>query len=169
MRFKRIAASKFRPKHSATTRNDNLPMYHPMPLKAAKQHIDTEALPDSVARYGERLAAATQFPTRLVHHTHAAASNLAENAVVGNCLPHGLCGGSHWAMLGAGRGGGQLLTKLLDHRFHGVCFLGSFESKPAAAMMARPNSSAEMENAFSSISVLVSATKRYPLPTTVCK
>jgi hypothetical protein len=38
--------------------------YHPMPLKAAKQHIDTEGLPDSVAPYGARLAAATGFPAQ---------------------------------------------------------------------------------------------------------
>jgi len=49
MRFKRIAASKFRPKHTATKRNDIASMYHPRPLKAAKQQIDTEGLPDSVA------------------------------------------------------------------------------------------------------------------------
>ena len=33
---------------------------------------------------------------RLVHHTHAPAADLAEDAVMGNRLPHGLGGRGHW-------------------------------------------------------------------------
>ena len=32
----------------------------------------------------------------LIHHTHAPAANLSENAVMGNCLPYGLGGCGHW-------------------------------------------------------------------------
>ena len=38
---------------------------------------------------------------RLIHHTHSAAADLAEDAVVGNRLPHGLGRRGHWVdMLG---------------------------------------------------------------------
>jgi hypothetical protein len=38
---------------------------------------------------------------RLVHHAHAPAANLAEDAVMGHRLPHGLGGRGHWVdMLG---------------------------------------------------------------------
>jgi hypothetical protein len=38
---------------------------------------------------------------RFVHHTHAPTPNLAEDAVMGNGLPHGLGGRGHWVdMLG---------------------------------------------------------------------
>ena len=38
---------------------------------------------------------------RLVHHAHAPAADLAEDAVMGNRLPHGLGGRGHWVdMLG---------------------------------------------------------------------
>jgi hypothetical protein len=38
---------------------------------------------------------------RLIHDAHASAANLAQDAVMGNCLPHGLGRSSHWLdMLG---------------------------------------------------------------------
>ena len=41
----------------------------------------------------------------LIHHAHTAAADLAENAVMGNRLPHGLGGRGHWVdMLGVGDG-----------------------------------------------------------------
>jgi hypothetical protein len=47
----------------------------------------------------------------LVHYTHATAANLAEDAVMGNRLPHGLGGRGHWVdMLGGGRGEGQCVV-----------------------------------------------------------
>ena len=33
---------------------------------------------------------------RLIHHTHSAAADSAEDAVMGNRLPHGLGGRGHW-------------------------------------------------------------------------
>jgi hypothetical protein len=45
---------------------------------------------------------------RLIHNTHGTAANLAEDAVMGNRLPHGLGGRGHWVdMLGGRKGGGQ--------------------------------------------------------------
>ncbi len=42
---------------------------------------------------------------RLVDHAHAPAADLAEDAVMGNRLPHGLGGRGHWLdMLGVGEG-----------------------------------------------------------------
>ena len=42
---------------------------------------------------------------RLIHHAHATAADLAEYAVMGNRLPHGLGGRGHWLdMLGGGKG-----------------------------------------------------------------
>ncbi len=42
---------------------------------------------------------------RLVHHTHTAAADLAEDAVMGNRLTHGLGGRGHWVdMLGGAKG-----------------------------------------------------------------
>src|ERR1700736_2956788 len=42
---------------------------------------------------------------RLVDHTHAPAADLAEDAVMGNRLPHGLGGRGHWVhMLGGDEG-----------------------------------------------------------------
>jgi len=33
---------------------------------------------------------------RLIHHSHAATADPAEDAVVGNCLPNGMGGRGHW-------------------------------------------------------------------------
>ncbi len=45
---------------------------------------------------------------RLIHQTHAPTADLAEDAVMGNRLPHGLGRSGHWVdMLGGGKGGGQ--------------------------------------------------------------
>ncbi len=42
---------------------------------------------------------------RLIHHAHATAAYLQQDAVMGHCLPHGLGWGGHWqAMLGGGEG-----------------------------------------------------------------
>ena len=42
---------------------------------------------------------------RFIDHAHSAAADLAEDAVVGHCLPHGLGGRGHWLdMLGVGDG-----------------------------------------------------------------
>jgi hypothetical protein len=48
MWFKRIKGSKFRPKQVATKRSHTAAVYYPQPLAAARQHIDTERLPDSM-------------------------------------------------------------------------------------------------------------------------
>jgi hypothetical protein len=49
---------------------------------------------------------ATEFEIfRLIHHTHAAAANSAEDAVMGNRLARGLVGRGHWLdMLGGDAG-----------------------------------------------------------------
>ena len=50
---------------------------------------------------------------RLIDHAHAPAPDLAEDAVMGNRLPHGLGGRGHWVdMLGGGEGGGQRSVKV---------------------------------------------------------
>jgi len=49
MNFRRINGSKFKPKRPATKKNHRPTVYHPQPLAAAGQHIDTEPLPDSIA------------------------------------------------------------------------------------------------------------------------
>jgi hypothetical protein len=49
MNFRRINGSKFKPKRPATKKNHRPTVYHPQPLAAAGQHIDTEPLPGSLA------------------------------------------------------------------------------------------------------------------------
>jgi hypothetical protein len=47
MRFRKLTASKFRPKHPAARKEGKACAFFPPALKAAKKHIDTERLPDS--------------------------------------------------------------------------------------------------------------------------
>lgn len=76
LEFKRINGSKFRPKQRATKRNHTAAVYHPQPLAAAGQHIDTERLPDSmVTKLPE--------PSRSVGHADSGSFRFPPHAAVG--------------------------------------------------------------------------------------
>ncbi len=48
MRYQEIKTSKFRPKHPARKKKGKTATFSPRPLKAGRQHIGTEQLPESI-------------------------------------------------------------------------------------------------------------------------
>jgi hypothetical protein len=50
MRYRKIKASKFRPKHPATRKKEKAATFFPRMLKAAGQHIGTEQLPEILGK-----------------------------------------------------------------------------------------------------------------------